>query len=140
MSDAEKSPAKKSARKPQNPAREWIIRGVVFGTLGLLLVLALLDFRAKQAATNTSKAWRAALTAVGEHEELTKSKFEQIPIQGSPVVTTVNSDRRQLVMSINTYVWNGVFRSYTVKVHFGMGNNPSVENIEGPGEPGDQAE
>lgn len=139
MSDSEKSSAKKSGKKPaQNAMRDWIIRGVVFGTLGILLVVALLDFQAKQAATKTSEAWRAALTSVGEHQDLSKSKFDQIPIQGKPVVTTDKAGPNPFsAVSVNTYVWKGTFRTYTVKVYFGMGKDAPVEQIEGPGAPGE---
>lgn len=139
MSDSEKSSAKKSAKKPpQNALRDWIIRGVVFGILGILLVVALLDFQAKQAATKTSEAWRAALASVSEHQDLSKSKFEQIPIQGKPAVTTDKAGPNPFAaISVNTYVWKGTLRTYTVKVYFGMGKDAPVEQIEGPGAPGE---
>ncbi len=138
MSDSEKNSAKKSGKKPpQNAMRDWIIRGVVFGTLGILLIVALLDFQAKQAATKTSAAWRAAMSSVDEHKDLTKSQFDQVLIQGKPVVTTEKAGPNAFAaVSVNTYVWNGTFRTYTVKVYFGMGKDATVEEIQGPGEPG----
>ena len=135
MSNPEKS-TKKSAKKKSNPVVDWAIRGVVFGVLGVLLILALLDFRAKQAAAGTAEAWRAGLKSKGEHGDLYKSEFEKIPVQGSPGVVTVQAAvKTASAVSSNTYTWKGTFRSYVVKVTFGMGNDPSVEEIEGPGEP-----
>ena len=139
MSETDKTSAKKSSKKPpKNPTMDWIIRGVIFGTLGILLIMALLDFMAKQSATKTSEAWRAAMTAVSEHEDLTKSKFDLVPIQGSPGVTTEKAPANPYAaLTVSTYTWRGTFRSYTVKVYFGMGKDASVENIEGPGAPGE---
>lgn len=137
MSEPEKT-NKKSAKKskPGNPARDWIIRGVVFGVLGILLIVALLDFGAKQSASKTAEAWRAALRAKGEDNDLTQSELRNIRVSGSPSVTTVTSPTRSTIAnSVETYVWKGTFRSYTVKVSYGLGKDPTVEEIAGPGEP-----
>ena len=134
MSTPEKSTKKKSAKK-SNPVVDWTIRGIVFGVLGVLLILALLDFRAKQAATGTADAWRAALKAKDESGDLSKSEFDKIPIQGSPTVVNAQAAVKSFkAVSFRTYTWNGTFRSYVVKVTFGMGNDPSVEEIDA-GEP-----
>ena len=136
MSDTEKSSKKSSKNRKTGQLRDWIIRGVIFGVLGVLLILALLDFRAKQAAASTAEAWRAALKGVAEHADLSKSDFEKIPVKGSPVVTTTKPETKTIfASSFNTYTWKGTFRTYVVKVTFGLGNNPSVEQVEGPGEP-----
>lgn len=74
----------KTPKASKTATRDWIIRGVVFGGLAVLLVLALLDFQAKQAALTTSDAWRAAVRAKGEGVELLKSEFGKIPVQGGP--------------------------------------------------------
>ena len=137
MSEPERT-SKKSAKKPKpgNPARDWIIRGVVFGVLGILLIMALLDFGAKQSASKTAEAWRAALRAKGEDGDLTQTELRNIRVSGSPSVTTVTSPTRStLANTVDTYVWKGTFRSYTVKVSFGLGTDPTVKEIAGPGEP-----
>jgi len=136
MSDTEKT-TKKSSRKPKpGQLRDWIIRGVVFGILGVLLILALLDFRTKQAASNTAEAWRAALRAKGENADLDKSEFEKVPVQGNPVITSTKAETKTIsAVSFNTYTWKGTFRTYVVKVTFGLGNDPPVEEINGPAEP-----
>ena len=137
MSEPEKN-NKKSAKKskPGNPARDWIIRGVVFGVLGILLIVALLDFGAKQSAAKTAEAWRAALRAKGEDGDLTKSELEKIRVSGSPAVIKFTSPTRSTQANeVHTFTWRGTFRSYTVKVSYGLGTDPTVEEIAGPGEP-----
>ena len=137
MSDTEKKSTKKSSKKDKpGQLRDWIIRGVVFGVLGVLLILALLDFRTKQAATSTAEAWRAALRAKGENKDLSKSEFEKVPVQGSPTIVSTKAETKTIRgVSFNTYTWKGTFRTYVVKVAFGMGNDPTVDEIEGPAEP-----
>ena len=137
MSEPERT-SKKSAKKPKpgNPARDWIIRGVVFGVLGILLIMALLDFGAKQSASKTAEAWRAALRAKGEDGDLTQTELRNIRVSGSPVISKFTSPTRStLANTVDTYVWKGTFRSYTVKVSFGLGTDPTVKEIAGPGEP-----
>lgn len=134
MSNSEKSAKKKSTKPaPKNQAVGWIIRGVVFGVLGVALVLALLDFQAKQAATGTASAWRAALQKQDETSDLRKSDFDKIPIQGKPSTTSAKAEANSYAaVTVDTYVWKGTFRSYVVKVYAGMGNDPAIEHVEGP--------
>jgi type II secretory pathway pseudopilin PulG len=138
MSEPERSSkSKKSDKnsKPGNPARDWIIRGVVFGILGVLLIVALLDFQAKQSATKTAEAWRAALRDKGETADLTKSEMDKIPVSGSPSISKFKSPTRSThANEVDTYTWKGTIRTYVVKVSYGLGNDPTVEEITGPGE------
>lgn len=135
MNQPEKSEKKSKKTPAKNKTMDWIIRGTVFGVLGVLLIVALLDFTAKQSAQGTADAWRAALKAKDEHADLFKSEFDKVPVKGSPTVTTTQSATRSITAnSVSTYVWRGTFRTYTVKVSFGMGNDPTVESIDGPGE------
>jgi hypothetical protein len=133
MSNTEKN-TKKSGKK-SNPVVDWTIRGVVFGVLGVLLLLALLDYRAKQAAGSTAEGWRSALKSVDESGDLLKSQLEKLPLHGSPTVVNTQAAARSFNnVSSSTYTWKGTFRSYVVKVTYGMGNDPTVEDIKGPGE------
>lgn len=134
MSNSEKSAKKKSAKSPpKNQMTGWIIRGVVFGVLGVLLILALLDFQAKQAATGMAAAWRDAVHKQGETSDLRKSEFDKIPLKGNPSITSAKADANSYAaVTVNTYTWKGTFRSYVVKVYVGMGNDPAIEHVEGP--------
>ncbi len=125
----------KTAKDTKSATRDWIIRGVVFGGLAVLLVLALLDFRSKHAAQATSDAWRAAIRANGEDVELLKSEFGKIPVQGSPqLVSNPAGANPYGARTLETYTWSGIFRSYSVRVFVGAGANPPIESVEGPGE------
>ncbi len=125
----------KTPKASKTATRDWIIRGVVFGGLAVLLVLALLDFQAKQAAQTTSDAWRAAVRAKGEDVELLKSEFGKIPVQGSPqLVSGPAGANPYAARTIDTYTWSGIFRSYSVRVFVGAGSDPPIESVQGPGE------
>ncbi|MBC8116881.1 MAG: hypothetical protein H7062_21000 [Candidatus Saccharimonas sp.] len=120
--------------KPSTAVRDWIIRGVVFGVLAVLLVPALQEFQAKRAATGTAEAWRAAMKAKPVDSELTKSEFGKVLVQGRPTMVSGPAETNSLAAkTVETYTWSGVFRQYVVKVYFGLGTDPTVEAITGPG-------
>lgn len=134
MSNSEKSAKKKSTKPtPKNQMTGWIIRGVVFGALAVLLVLALLDFQAKQAATGMATVWRDAVQKQGETSDLRKSEFDKIPLRGNPSTSSAKAEANSYAaVTVNTYTWKGTFRSYIVKVYVGMGSDPAIEHVEGP--------
>jgi hypothetical protein len=132
-----KGAAKKTApttKSAPNPAlRMWLIRGTVAVLLVSLLGLALLDFKSKQEASTTAAGWREALRSKDEMKELNKSAFKKLPVSGLPTITSFQSATRSATEnSTDTYAWKGIFRTYSVKVAFGLGNDPPVESIDGP--------
>lgn len=125
----------KSSKTSKSSARDWILRAVVFGALAVLLILAFLDFQAKQAATNTADAWRTAMNSKSEEEDFRKSEFSRIPMQGNPQLASNPAGQNAFAaQTIDTYTWSGTFRSYVVKVFVGMGVDPAIESIQGPGD------
>jgi len=138
MSEPQKSSKKKSKSKPKSaksgrPVVMWIISGVVFAILAILVVVALQDFQAKQAASSTAEAWRSALRSKSENVDLPKSEFSKVAVKGSPIMTSEKAGPNSMAaVMVETYVWKGTLRTYTVKVHFGLGKDAPVEQIEGP--------
>jgi hypothetical protein len=125
------APAAKSA--PNLALRMWLVRGTVAVLLVSLLGLASLDYRAKQEASTTATVWREALRSKDEMKELNKSAFKKLPVSGLPTITSFQSATRSATEnSTDTYAWKGIFRTYNVKVAFGLGNDPPVESIDGP--------
>ncbi len=132
-----KAAAKKAApaAKPASniPLRNGLIRGTIAALLVILLGLALLDYRSKQEATTTATGWREALRTKDEMQELNKSALKKLPVVGQPTITSFQSATRSATEnSTDTYAWKGIFRTYSVKVAFGLGNDPPVESIDGP--------
>ncbi len=103
--------------------RDWVIRTVIFGALGVVLVLAVLDYQKKTEATETGVAWRDLLSAANE-EDLPLAQLQD-SIQGSPEVAESKGQ--------NVYTWKGQFRSYVIKVNFDARfPAKTVDDIEGP--------
>lgn len=132
MSQSPKNRKKNANPKPSlPPAVVWSVRAVFAVVAIILLTLAWQEFQVKQAFSATNNAWQSALRSKGENAELTKSEFSKIPLKGSPVVTTEKAGPNSFAaVSVDTYTWKGKLRSYAVKVYFGLGNDPSVEQVE----------
>lgn len=129
--------AGQSSPKPKKSGltRERI---VIFGALGVLVVLALIDYRAKTAARNTGNAWREALKGKAFNASLRQSELTPY-IEGSPrtsrrPLTAAEKAEFRLATEVETYTWTGILRNYKVEVIFGLGEDPSVEGINGPGD------
>jgi hypothetical protein len=122
----------KAARKGSR--RDWIIRGVVFGTLAVFLVLALLDYRAKNSAVKTYETWQATLKERNDKgTELFSDDLLGLAT-GSPTVEEKGqlSDGMRHGQSLRRYVWSGVFRKYPIEVYIDRGLKPSVAEIVPP--------
>lgn len=118
---------------PNVALRNGLIRGTVAAILVVLLGFAMLDYRSKQDASTTATGWREALRSKDETQELSKSAFKKLPVVGQPNITSFQSATRSATEnSTDTYAWKGIFRTYSVKVAYGLGNDPPVESIEGP--------
>lgn len=123
----------KKKKSSGNKSRDWIIRIVIFGVLGVVLILAALDFRAKSQATETSEVWVEMLNDANEN------KAGVLPIQdleegivGSPEVTKEEAGSNG---TNHVYTWNGIFREYKVTVTTNSGTKySSVNRIEGLGD------
>ena len=128
----QKTSRKKSTSQPSvNPAIVWGVRGAVGVTAAILLTLAWQEYQVKQAFSSTNQAWQSALRAKGEAADLTKSEFGRIPVKGSPSITSEKAGPNSVsAVSVDTYTWTGKLRSYAVKVYFGLGNDPPVEQVE----------
>jgi hypothetical protein len=132
VSSSKSAGGTKSAAK----SRGMVIRTVVWGTLGVLVVLTLLDMKSRVAAQRTRDAWQAAQKEkVDSNRDLHRSDLEPM-IQGSPSLPPVEeeADRHQdICRKVLRYTWPGIVRDYTVSVYLGLGQDASVEFIEGPG-------
>lgn len=115
-------------QKPSgNKTRDWIIRIVIFATLGVVLGLAYMDYRTKKQAEQTGMAWREML------KDANADDIAQLPLEklregmhGSPEVTEKSQQ--------NVYTWNGTFRDYVITVSYDKGGSKPVQEISGPGE------
>lgn len=117
--------------------RDWIIRIAIFGVLGVVLVLALLDYRAKQQATATSTAWAELLKEANEENNgILEVKELEDSIEGSPERTEKENGPQDTDL---IYRWDGTFREYIVTVNATSAKDAAnVNTIEGPGKDTDE--
>jgi hypothetical protein len=120
-------------------AIRWAVRVFVLGTLVVLLVLAVLEFRAKSHSQATAEAWVEKHDAaggsdcrLGELEDLVVGNPSK-PRRGELSDLNDARDSRSVVV----YHWKGAFNTYAV--YIGVldfaGIEPEnyiVETIEGP--------
>ena len=130
---AERSPDPVSAKK----SRGSLVRVVVWGTLAVVVLLGASDMRLKRAAEGTRDAWlKAKADENSRNKDLRQSQLAA-HVQGSPTVSTAPTKKHRLAVSVTTYVWDGFFRDYQIDVYLGLGKDPSVEIIDGPGRAAD---
>lgn len=113
--------------KPKNSKRDWIIRGVIFVPLLILLALAWLDNQAKQNATGTFEAIKAAQKEIEGSKEKHEMQMSDIKdlIKGNPTteeITIISGTQRN-------YQWKGIFRTYSLILRLDRGENPVVEEL-----------
>ncbi len=111
-------------------------RIILWCALAVLVALAVLDFRTKSAAEQTGNAWRNALRQKPIGVDLTQSELAKY-IQGKPSRKTLEKPPKRSGIPAKTadvYVWKGIFRQYEITVFLGLGSDPSVELVEGPGQ------
>ncbi len=101
----EQSSESKPAAKSGNSA--WIVRIVVFGILGALLVVAVMDF-------NTKRDFEAAVNVLDEMTERPLADAEK-EFVGSYEVAEGKDDG---IFKVKYFIWKGLFREFKVKVTY----------------------
>ena len=144
----EPQPSEAAAPGPAEKPGRRVGRIVLWCVLVVLVVLAFLDFRTKSAAQETGDDLRSALRENPIGTDLKASELGKY-IQGEPTRETIENvpremldklpqDLRLLVSTAAVYTWKGIFREYKVTVFFGLGSDPPVEAVEGPGQAPEQ--
>lgn len=105
-------------------------RIALYGVLGVLLVLGLLDYNAKTSAAATAKSWGERLDLEDLDSRLRKGNHAQY-IQGKPTKTESKvTDTFGNSNEVFEYKWSGIIRSYAVRLTFSGGSNPMVIKVE----------
>jgi hypothetical protein len=121
--------------KPKNKSSgssAWIVRGLVFGGLGVLLVLAFLDYQQRQNASKTILNFDDHFES-NEFGELKRSDAEKL-IAGSPESSVADSQGRHGSFQVETLTWKGMFRESQVLLYLGLPmDDPTVVHVERAG-------
>ena len=106
----------------------WTLGTIVFG-------LAMIDFYAQTYAHETELALHLAQTEMlDQNKDLRMSEVNQY-IAGTPSCVTMPADNHtQMCKKMKQYTWKGFFKDYSITVYVGLGENPSIDFVHGPGE------
>ncbi|WP_417382994.1 hypothetical protein [Gimesia sp.] len=106
----------------------WTLGTILFG-------LAMVDFYAQTYAHETELALQHAQTKMLElNRDLRMSEINEY-IAGTPSVVTRPADNHtQMCKKMKQYTWNGFFKDYSISVYVGLGEDPSIDFVHGPGE------
>ncbi|WP_166821972.1 hypothetical protein [Thalassoroseus pseudoceratinae] len=127
MSDA--NPSQDKTSKKKNSQKDWIVRGVVFGVLGVLLVFALMDFFEKKNAEGTYDAWQTAM----QERENDGSELYAEDLEGLMKGSADYTEEKLTTGTVRRYTW-GVIREYPIEVLLDNSVKPAVAELIPPSE------
>tara|TARA_R110002095_G_scaffold33315_3_gene32085 strand:+ start:1444 stop:1998 length:555 start_codon:yes stop_codon:yes gene_type:complete len=107
--EATDPPAPASKPKKQISAQRRIISWIF---IVILMVIVLLEWRAKSSQANTVDNLEAAMTQAGDIGEITFVEFQTIK-EGSP---SEDVDESGAILRKHHYRWNGIFKTYDLRI------------------------
>ena len=119
--------------KPPKKPRSKVELAIVWGGILVLLVLVGVQGRAYLGYKQSLAPLQAAVKAADESDKtLTKSEVQKM-LKGS---YNPHAGKQELGMRADTYTWQGVFKSYAIKVSYGIqgkgeGAEEEVLDIQG---------
>jgi len=101
----------------------WFLGTIVF-------CLAMIDLYAQTFASETQIGLQSAkIEKLKLNRDLRFSDINPL-IVGSPTIHTQPADKyKHICKSMKQYTWNGFFKSYSVTVYIGLGEDPSIDFI-----------
>ncbi|QDT43361.1 hypothetical protein Pan241w_34610 [Gimesia alba] len=105
-------------------------------TLGtIIFCLAMIDFYAQTYASESGIALQTAQEDMSElNKDLRLSEIENYLV-GAPTVQSGPADKyTHMCKEMKKYTWKGFFKTYSITVYLGLGNDPSVDFVHTPGE------
>jgi len=109
---------------------QLIAAGII---MAAALILAGLEFRVGFQSFATAHSWRrAADSAIGEGSDFHESELAPF-IWGKPSLAMKEVRVEDMgLRRMRIYSWKSLFTTYVVRVYLGIGNDRSVESVEGP--------
>ncbi|WP_339732311.1 hypothetical protein [uncultured Gimesia sp.] len=101
----EPAPKPKKQVSAQRRVISWVF-------IAILLVIVLLEWRAKSSQANTVKSMEAAMAKAGDSAEFPFTEFQNFK-QGSP---SEDVDETGAILRKHHYRWNGIFKTYDLRV------------------------
>jgi hypothetical protein len=112
-----------------------IFKTIIWTAGAAVFCLAMFDFYAQTYAHATEIALQQAQAAkLDLNKDLRMADIAPF-ISGSPEVSTLPADRyTHMCKEMKQYTWKGFFKEYTLSLYVGLGENPSIDFVHGPGE------
>jgi hypothetical protein len=113
------------AAKPRSPVERALVWGFILIALGLVAIQA----NAYMSFRNTNVPLQKAVQQSDDSEHSTTESMVKELIKGSPAYETgPPEDAGELPSAVrmDTYTWKGLLRSYSIRVYYGVGDNPEV--------------
>ncbi|WP_339729202.1 hypothetical protein [uncultured Gimesia sp.] len=106
----------------------WILGTIIF-------CLAMVDFYAQTYANETGFALQSMKDELLEvNKDLRISDIDQYVV-GSPTVQTRPADKyTHICKQMKQYTWKGFFKTYSISIYLGLGNNPSIDFVHCQGD------
>ena len=125
MSKSKASSAKDSG------AGTWVVRGILFVVLAVMVVVAMKEFGPRRQASASHAAVADLIAKAGEDKPVFKSQIKPL-IQGSPKLESVDPKTidSPLLKTAERYTWPGLFRTYSLTIGYSLGDDPEVEVVE----------
>ena len=129
QAEASQVPSGKSkAQKPRSPVE----RAIVWGGILIMLGIAGVQGYAYLNYSQTIKPIQAAVKESDDTEKVVTEEMVKGWVKGQPQYETSAPDGTQEMLNakrMDVYTWKGVFRSYVLKVFYGVGDNPEVVSM-----------
>ena len=120
----------KSHEDRQQKSRLPIERAIVWGLILVLLLVVVLEARARFGFSRSFKQLTQALRAADSAAaEVTESDVLRILGHKQPRESQPAGRLGYVATRIDTYIWSGLIRRYTMYIYYGMGDDPTVLTV-----------
>jgi hypothetical protein len=122
----------KASSARSSSAGAWVVRGILFAVLAVMVVVAIKEFGARRQASASHAAVAELIAKAGENNAVLKSQIKPL-IQGTPKLESVDpkSIDSPLLATAERYTWPGLLRTYSLTIGYSLGGDPEVEVVEG---------
>jgi hypothetical protein len=121
----------KASSARSSSAGAWVVRGMLFAVLAVMVVVAIKEFGARRQASASHAAVAELIAKAGENNAVLKSQIKPL-IQGTPKLESVDpkSIDSPLLATAERYTWPGLLRTYSLTIGYSLGDDPEVEVVE----------
>ncbi|QDV18918.1 hypothetical protein Pan153_35790 [Gimesia panareensis] len=111
-----------------------IVKTIIWTAGAIIFCLAMFDFYAQTYAHETEIALQQAQAEKLDLNQDLRLNDIAPYIAGAPIISTRPADKyTHMCKEMKQYTWKGFFKNYTLSLYVGLGENPSIDYVHGPG-------